>query len=225
LVAGDHIYLQSKANAASFHRYTITSAATLIGGTTWQFGVTTDSGSPSGTEPANGADVLLAFQFQPLQGPTGPAGPTGSAGPAGATGPTGPPGVGIPTGGTTNQVLAKTSLTDYATGWADAAPIRRTVKADTSTAYAPLLTDENQTVTLSNASAITVTLPQDSTTAFPTGAEIEFVQIGAGQVTFAAGSGATVNGTPGLKLRAQWSAASAKKRAANTWVVIGDLSA
>jgi hypothetical protein len=41
---------------------------------------------------------------------------------------------------------------------------------------------------------------------------------------FAPGGGAIVNGTPGLRLRAQYSAATAKKIAANTWVVIGDLS-
>jgi hypothetical protein len=42
------------------------------------------------------------------QGPTGPAGPTG---------PTGPTGPGVPVGGTTGQVLAKSSGTDYATQW------------------------------------------------------------------------------------------------------------
>lgn len=60
------------------------------------------------------------------QGPAGPAGPQGpqgiqgETGPAGATGPagpTGPAGVGVPVGGTTNQVLAKASATDYDTVW------------------------------------------------------------------------------------------------------------
>jgi Collagen triple helix repeat (20 copies) len=106
-----------------------------------------------------------------------------------------------------------------------AAPIRRTVKADTTTAYAPILTDENQMVTLSNAAAITVTLPQNGAVAFPVGAEIDFVQLGVGQVTFAAGSGATVQSTPGLKLRAQYSAAKAKKIGTSAWLVMGDLSA
>ena len=104
-------------------------------------------------------------------------------------------------------------------------PIRRTVKADTTTAYAAILTDENQIVTLSNAASITVTLPSNSTVAFPIGSEVDFLWLGAGQPTFAAGGGATVNGTPGLKLRAQYSAATAKKIATDTWVVIGDLTA
>ena len=58
-------------------------------------------------------------------------------------------------------------------------------------------------VTLSNAAAITVTLPQNTAAAFPVGAEVDFLWLGVGQPTFAAGTGATVNGTPGLKLRAR----------------------
>ena len=57
------------------------------------------------------------------QGPQGATGATGAQGPAGATGaqgPAGTPGVGVPSGGTTGQVLAKTSNANYATGWVDA---------------------------------------------------------------------------------------------------------
>ena len=49
-----------------------------------------------------------------LTGNTGPAGPTG---PTGATGPAGADGVGVPSGGTTGQVLSKASGTDYDTEW------------------------------------------------------------------------------------------------------------
>ena len=54
------------------------------------------------------------------QGPTGDTGATGATGaqgPAGATGPQGPAGVGVPVGGTANQVLAKIDSTDYNTQW------------------------------------------------------------------------------------------------------------
>ena len=51
------------------------------------------------------------------QGPQGAKGDTGDTGPAGPTGETGLTGQGIPTGGTTGQVLAKTSDTDYAASW------------------------------------------------------------------------------------------------------------
>jgi collagen type VII alpha len=50
-------------------------------------------------------------------GPQGPAGSTGAAGATGATGATGPAGPGVPVGGSTGQVLAKNSGTDYDTIW------------------------------------------------------------------------------------------------------------
>src|SRR5262245_7420290 len=50
-------------------------------------------------------------------GPVGPTGPQGDTGPMGPIGPTGATGGGVPTGGTTGQVLQKTSSADYATAW------------------------------------------------------------------------------------------------------------
>jgi hypothetical protein len=50
-------------------------------------------------------------------GPTGPTGATGATGSTGATGATGPAGPGVATGGSTGQVLTKTSSADYATNW------------------------------------------------------------------------------------------------------------
>jgi hypothetical protein len=50
-------------------------------------------------------------------GAQGPTGATGASGPTGATGAAGAAGVGVPTGGTTGQVLAKASNTNYDTSW------------------------------------------------------------------------------------------------------------
>jgi len=93
LVAGDHVLVQTVPDSTSFHRYEVTDVATLDAGTTWVIPVTSDTGSPQGTEPADAAAVLVAFQFAPLQGPMGPTGVTGPAGASGAQGPQGPPGV------------------------------------------------------------------------------------------------------------------------------------
>lgn len=57
---------------------------------------------------------------QGTEGPIGPTGATGPTGPAGTTGLTGPAGPGIAAGGTTDQVLAKASTTDYETKWVSA---------------------------------------------------------------------------------------------------------
>ena len=104
------------------------------------------------------------------------------------------------------------------------APVRRTLNAQTGTTFAPVVADENTMVTLSNAAAVTVTLPSNGTQAFPVGAEVDFLWLGVGQPTFVAGSGATVNATPGLKLRGRYSAATAKKIGTDAWVCIGDLA-
>ena len=70
---------------------------------------------PSGT----GGALTVDINYNGPVGPQGPAGATGPAGPMGATGPTGATGAGVPTGGTTGQILAKNSNTDYDTEWVD----------------------------------------------------------------------------------------------------------
>jgi hypothetical protein len=97
--------------------------------------------------------------------------------------------------------------------------------ANTATAYTLVLADKNKVVELNNAAAIALTVPADNTVAYATGTQITLLQTGAGQVTIAGASGCTVNATPGLKMRAQWSSVTLLKRAANTWVAMGDLSA
>lgn len=72
-----------------------------------------------------------------------------------------------------------------------------------------------------------VSIPTDATFSFLVGTQINLLNIGTGTITIAAVTPGTttVNATPGLKLRTQWSSATLIKRAANTWVVVGDLIA
>jgi hypothetical protein len=98
----------------------------------------------------------------------------------------------------------------------------QSINAQTGTTYTLLTSDLGKLVTLSNASAITLTVP--SGLAVSAGQRIDLAQTGAGQVTVA-GSGATVNATPGLKLRAQYSAATLICTATDTYLLVGDLSA
>jgi hypothetical protein len=92
-------------------------------------------------------------------------------------------------------------------------------------AYTPVLADRDKLVEVSNASGVTVTIPTNASVAYPVGTSIDILQTGAGQVTIAGAGGVTVNATPGLKLRTQWSSATLFKRATDTWVVFGDLTA
>jgi hypothetical protein len=87
------------------------------------------------------------------------------------------------------------------------------------------LAERDNLIEMSNASATTLTIPLNSAVAFPIGTSIDILQTGVGQVTIAGDAGVTVNATPGLKLRTRWSSCTLFKRATNTWVVYGDLSA
>jgi hypothetical protein len=84
--------------------------------------------------------------------------------------------------------------------------------------------ERDDLIEMNSTSPMTLTIPLDSTFNFPIGTSIDVLQTSTGQVTIAGVSGVTVNATPGLKLRTQWSSATLFKRAANTWVVYGDLT-
>jgi hypothetical protein len=94
-----------------------------------------------------------------------------------------------------------------------------------ASSYTLVLADKDKLVEMGNASANTLTVPLNSSVAFPIGSQINILQTLGGQTTIAATAGVTINATPGLKLRAQWSSATLIKRAENTWVLIGDLIA
>ena len=96
-----------------------------------------------------------------------------------------------------------------------------TLNAQTAS-YTLQATDLAKLVTIDSASSTTVTVPD----ILSVGDRIDVLRKHlTGEVTFIGGGSATVVGTPGLKLRTQWSGATLVKLAANTWVVMGDLKA
>ena len=129
-------------------------------------------------------------------------------------------------GGTTGQVLSKTSGTDMDFTWIEQDDSTLAFNAQTGVTYTLVATDAaNKWVTASNAAAITVTVPPSI---FTTGNVINLQQIGAGQVTFSQGAGVTITSTGATasapKLRAQYSAATIICTASNTFTIVGDLS-
>jgi len=118
----------------------------------------------------------------------------------------------------TNALAAKASKTEL-----DAATLS-SFNAQASS-YTLALSDATNMVEMTGSSANTVTIPTNASVAFPVGTAIDIFQRGTGQTTIAAAAGVTVLYTPGLKLRAQYSAATAIKRDTNTWIVSGDLTA
>ncbi|HKY56438.1 MAG TPA: hypothetical protein VJL80_00185 [Aeromicrobium sp.] len=108
---------------------------------------------------------------------------------------------------------------------ADLDAIPAQINAQTGTSYTLVLADAGKFVTMSNASASTLTVPPNSSVAFPVGTVIEGAQLGAGQVTLTPGSGVTINGTPGLKIAAQYGSYALVKTATDTWLAVGRLAA
>lgn len=94
----------------------------------------------------------------------------------------------------------------------------------TGTTYTLVLTDAGKVVELSNAAAITVTVPPNSSVAFPIGTVICFTQIAAGQATISPGAGVTIRTGSSSTTRAQWSELMLRKRATDEWVLSGDLA-
>lgn len=138
----------------------------------------------------------MAVDITPNPNIVGPTGPTGPTGTTGATGSTGAAGGGI-----------------------------AAINAQTGTTYTLVAGDLNDLVTLSNAGAITLTVPPS---VFSANDVINIAQIGAGQVTLAQGAGVTINSTGATatapKLRVRWSSASIICTASNTFLVVGDIS-
>ena len=104
-------------------------------------------------------------------------------------------------------------------------PSRTPIITKTDSYTLSALTERDSLIEMGKATAQTVTIPTNASVAYPVGTSIDILQTGAGQVTIAGAGGVTVNSTPGLKLRTQWSSATLFKRAENTWVVFGDLTA
>ena len=95
--------------------------------------------------------------------------------------------------------------------------------ASKSGAYTFVTGDVNMILEFNSASGANFTIPADNSF-WPVGQRLEVLQVAGGQVTIVGGSGVTVNGTPTAKTRTQWSGATIIKRAANTFVVVGDLA-
>jgi len=104
-------------------------------------------------------------------------------------------------------------------------PSITTISQKTASYTLSNLNERDTLIEVGSSSATTLTIPADSSVDYPIGTTLDILQTSTGQVTIAGAGGVTVNATPGLKLRTQWSSATLMKRAANTWVVYGDLSA
>lgn len=95
-----------------------------------------------------------------------------------------------------------------------------------SASYTLALSDSGNIVEMNVASANTLTVPPNSSVAFPIGTMIGVDQIGVGKTTIVPGSGVTIRSAGSLMgLKEQYSSVTLRKRAINEWVLVGDTAA
>lgn len=104
------------------------------------------------------------------------------------------------------------------------------INSQTATYTVVLADNKNTLVTMNVATANDFLIPTNANVAFPIGSVINVIQTGVGKTTIkAVSSGTTTISSTGATatapdLRAQFSAASCIKTAADTWLVVGDIA-
>ena len=99
------------------------------------------------------------------------------------------------------------------------------VNTQTGTTYTLVLADGGKLVEMNNASANTLTVPPNSSVAFPVGTQILVTQLGAGATTIVAGSGVTLRSKDSnLIVNGAYVGVTLINRATDDWYVLGDLT-
>ena len=96
----------------------------------------------------------------------------------------------------------------------------------TGTSYTLVLGDTGKTVWMNNASANTLTIPANSSVAFPVNTVITVFMEGAGTTTIQGATGVTINGVSAgsVAISNQYKPCQLIKRTTDTWIVFGGLT-
>jgi hypothetical protein len=101
-------------------------------------------------------------------------------------------------------------------------PTRTDITANATLALA----DEGKVLRVNSASNLTVTIPLNSSVAFPTDTEIAILRYGTGTVSISPTAGVTLNSvSSNRKVKDQYGSVALKKIGENEWVLVGSLEA
>jgi hypothetical protein len=123
--------------------------------------------------------------------------------------------------GTDGQVLTANSASSLGVYWATPVTLNLTLNAKTGS-YTLLSSDVNKLVTVTSASASTITIPNG---VFVAGQQINVSSLGTGLVTIDSDGTTVLRYALGTVLRAQYSTATIICIASNEFLLVGDLSA
>lgn len=119
---------------------------------------------------------------------------------------------------------AQSDITGLTAALAAKSDVTRAIGAYGSN-YTLAIGDAGALVSSNAAGAVNLTVPPNSSVAFPTGTQIDLVQFGAGQVTVVPGSGVTIYSADSkLKFRVAYSTATLVKVGTDAWLLTGDLT-
>lgn len=124
-----------------------------------------------------------------------------------------------------NNLTAAGIIFSDGTQTKEGVPSRTPIVQKTGSYTLSSLSERDSLIEVDSTSPVTITIPTNSAVSFPIGTTLDILGINTGLITIAGDTGVTVNATPGLKLRTQWSSATLFKRATDSWVVYGDLKA
>jgi hypothetical protein len=96
------------------------------------------------------------------------------------------------------------------------------VRTQSGTTYTLVLGDAGDYIQTTSTTAVTITVPPQSSVTWAADTEIYFEQNNTGQITIAAGAGVTINSSETLKSFARYSVLALKRVASDVWTLTGE---
>jgi hypothetical protein len=126
--------------------------------------------------------------------------------------------------GTSGQVLSTngSGTLSWATDASGGGASYSAVRTQSGTTYTLVLGDAGDYIQTTSTTAVTITVPPQSSVTWAADTEIYFEQNNTGQITIAAGSGVTINSSETLKSFARYSVLALKRVASDVWTLTGE---
>ena len=121
-----------------------------------------------------------------------------------------------------NITITTDDTTDTVTIAASVPSVYSSVRTQSGTSYTLVLGDAGDYIQTTSTTAVTITVPLQSSVAWAADTEIYFEQNNTGQITIAGASGVTINSSETLKSFARYSVMALKRVAENVWTLTGE---